>query len=99
MRVSLAHRSNSSSAPTRITETIQCTSINASRDFFQWIGTSEHSKQFIELPGAYHELLVEPEVDHVMASLNEFATSAGKQFAGVEGVTNADGTVTLKLNS
>ena len=97
MRVSLAHRSNSSSAPTRITETIQCTSINASRDFFQGIGTS--AKRFLELPGAYHELLVEPEVDHVMASLNEFATSAGKQFAGVEGVTNADGTVTLKLNS
>ena len=75
----------------------RCTSINASRDFFQGIGTPEHLKQFIELPGLFHELLVEPEVERVMASLVEFAASAGRQFAEVEGVTNADGTVTLKL--
>eukprot|EP01083_Nonionella_stella_P110553 323593_1 len=63
----------------------RCTSINASREFFQYIGTPLANKKFLQLPGMYHELLEEPESDQLTISMVEFAATGGKQFAAVKG--------------
>ncbi|KAL7525475.1 hypothetical protein ACHAWF_001381 [Thalassiosira exigua] len=63
----------------------KCTSIKASKEFFQQVGTPISNKKFLELPGLYHELLEEPENDQLMISIVEFASSGGKQHAEIEG--------------
>jgi acylglycerol lipase len=70
----------------------RCTSITASLDFFNHIGTPLAKKKFLKLPGWYHELLEEPDVTNLMISIVEFASTGGKQFADVEGEVN-DGLV------
>mmetsp|Transcript_29262 Transcript_29262/g.63006 ORF Transcript_29262/g.63006 Transcript_29262/m.63006 type:complete len:372 (-) Transcript_29262:896-2011(-) len=66
----------------------RCTSLKASIDFFQHVGTPVSKKRFLQLPGMYHELLEEPETDQLLVSIVEFASSGGKQFATVEGEEN-----------
>ena len=66
----------------------KCTSSKASEDFFKHVGTSVDKKQYLKLQGMYHELLEEPETDHLLKSIASFAGSAGKTFAKVEGEHN-----------
>merc|ERR1712087_332313 len=75
----------------------KCTSINASRGFFNGVGSTNDRKTFLHLPGLYHELLEEPEIDQLMISLVEFCSSGGKKFARVKGKENEDGTFTVEL--
>lgn len=74
----------------------RCTSIKSAREFFRRIGTPVTKKKFLQLPGMYHELLEEPEVDQIMISIVEFAASGGKQFAEIEGEEN-DGLINVTL--
>ncbi|KAL9179486.1 hypothetical protein ACHAXT_008776 [Thalassiosira profunda] len=74
----------------------RCTSIKASRDFFHNIGTDVARKRFLQLPGLYHELLEEPEVDQLMVSICGFAGSAGEEITEVDG-EEEDGLVVVKL--
>jgi len=74
----------------------RCTSINASREFFHHVGTPLAKKRFLQLPGMYHELLEEPEVDQLMVSIVEFASSGGEQFATIEGKED-DGLINVTL--
>jgi len=72
----------------------RCTSIKASRDFFENISTPVTNKLFLQLPGMYHELLEDPEVDKIIASIVEFASTGGKHFAEMEG-EEKDGVVNV----
>ena len=76
----------------------KCTSIKASRDFFNRVGTSKDRKKFLQLTGYYHELLEEKESDHITSSIVEFACNGGKQFVDVEG-DEEDGIVVCKFES
>jgi acylglycerol lipase len=68
----------------------RCTSIKASRDFFRHVGSSK--KRFLQLPGLYHEIFEEPEVDQFMPSIVGFVSSGGKEFVDIGG-TEEDGLV------
>lgn len=72
-----------------------CTSINAACDFFRNVGS--HQKRFLQLPGMYHELFEEPEVDQLMVSIAGFASSGGKEFARIDG-EEKDGLVNVAFN-
>lgn len=72
------------------------TSIKASREFFHHVGTPVTNKRFLQLPGMYHELLEEPEVDQLMVAIVEFASNGGKQFCEMEGEEN-DGLINVTL--
>lgn len=61
----------------------RCTSINASREFFRNAGSSK--KQFLQLPGLFHEIFEEPEVDQFMPSIVGFVSSGGKEFVDISG--------------
>ena len=63
-----------------------CNHQNASRDFFEHVGTAIGKKRFLELPGMYHELFEEGEAsEELIVSIVEFASSGGKQFAEISG--------------
>lgn len=61
------------------------TSTNASKDFFKNVGTAGTKKKYLSLPGLFHELWEEPEMDELMISIVGFAESAGKEFVSIEG--------------
>lgn len=74
----------------------KCTSINASRDFFKSVGTGVERKRFLQLPGLYHELLEEPEVDELMVCIVGFASSGGKEFVQMKG-DETDGLISVEF--
>lgn len=61
----------------------RCTSIKASQDFFGNVGSSK--KRFLRLPGLFHEIFEEPEIDEFMPSIVGFASSGGKEFVDING--------------
>lgn len=67
------------------------TSIKASRDFFRNVGSSK--KRFLQLPGLFHEIFEEPEVDQFMPSIVGFASSGGIQFVDVDGEQDENGLI------
>ncbi len=73
----------------------RCTSIKASRDFFRNAGSSK--KQFLQLPGLFHEIFEEPEVDQFMPSIVGFVSSGGKEFVDISG-KEEDGLIDVVFN-